>query len=93
MDGSFNFPFKFNRSWLSDPGFNLWVSKIWPDLLTSSPENDLDLLSHKLCLLKKEVKAWTKAKSSSLESDSLKLDEQIGALLSGSSFSILSKED
>ena len=62
-------------------------------MLPPTSENYLDLLSHKLYLLKKQVKDWTKEKGSILESDSLKIDEEIGVLLSGSSSGILSLKD
>ena len=58
--------------------------------LHQNPENVLDHLSHKLRLLKKDVKVWTKDKSTSHESDSQKIDKDIGDLLSDSSSGILS---
>ena len=91
--GSCNFPFKFNRSWLNDPDFILWVSKRWPQLTPLSSGNDLDLLTHKLRSLKKDVKGWIREKSSIMESKSIKLDKDISSLLSGSSSGILSHEE
>ena len=53
----------------------------------------MDLLSHKIRLLKNEVKVWTKAKVVSLESVSLKLDKEIRDLLSNTSSGILTLEE
>ena len=53
--GYFKFPYKFNRSWLTNPEFNLWVTKRWPKLNPQSSFDDMDLFSHKLRTLKKEV--------------------------------------
>ena len=91
--GSCNYPFKFNRSWLNDPDFTLWFSKRWFELNPRAFALDLDLLTHKLRTLKLEVKGWIKEKSSIMESDLIRLDREIGSLLSGSSFGILSLED
>ena len=91
--GSCNYPYKFNRSWLSDPDFNLWVAKRWPDLNPQSSLNGLDNLTHKLRTLKGEVKAWTLEKEKSMNSDSLRLDKDIESLLMGSFSGNFTHED
>ena len=53
----------------------------------------MDLLSHKLRILKKEVKDWTKDKSSFLENHSHRLDREIHSLLTSSNFGILTNEE
>ena len=90
---TFNYPFKFNRSWLIDPDFNLWVAKRWPDINPHSSLNGLDNLSHKLKTLKGEVKAWTREKEKSMNSDSLRLDKDIESLLMGSFSGNFTHED
>ena len=85
--------FKFNRSWLTDPYFNLWVAKIWSELNPQYPLNGLDNLILKLRTLKREVKAWIKEKDITMSSDSLRLDKDIETLLLGSFSGIISHED
>ena len=53
----------------------------------------MDSLSHKLRMLKSEVKAWIKNKSSVMEKDSLRLDVEIRSLLTSTTSSILSQDD
>ena len=91
--GSCNYPFKFNRSWLNDPEFNMWLSRKWSVLNPRDSTLDLDSLYHKLHSLKMEVKVWIKDKNSQMESESTYLDCAIVSLLSGSSAGILSHED
>ena len=90
---SCNFPFKFNRSWLNDPDFISWVSKRWPELTPPYSGTDLDLLTHKLRSLKKDVEGWIKEKGSFLESESHRLDMDICTILTGSAYGILSQEE
>ena len=91
--GSYNYPFKFNRSWLNDQDFVSWVTDRWSRLSPSSPGSELDHLSHKFRSLKMEVKDWIKEKGSLLESKSQRLDVDINTLLSSSSFGILSQDE
>ena len=69
------------------------VKKVWPKLLPSVVDDDMSLLSHKLRFLKSEVKSWIKQKVGDMEKESHSLDDEIGALLSSSSSSILTHED
>ena len=62
-------------------------------MIPSTFDNDLDLLSHKLRLLKKEVKSWIKEKGTIMEMEYHRMDDEIGALLTCSSLGILSHED
>ena len=62
-EGPHNYLFKFNRSWLSDSDFTQMVKRIWPVLVPSVVDDDMDLLSHKLRLLKREFKSWIKKRS------------------------------
>ena len=71
---SFNYPFKFNRSWLADLDLVLWLSKRWPIIHPPSPLNDLDCLVNKLRALKGDVKAWSMERESLMKADSVKLD-------------------
>ena len=91
--GSCNFPFKFNRSWINDLDFITWVSKRWSELNPPSSGTNLDLLTHKLCSLKKDFKGWIRAKGSFLESESHRLDMDICTILTSSAYGILSQEE
>ena len=90
---SCSYPYKFNRSWLFDPDFNLWVTKRWPELDPLPSPNYLDNLTHKLRSLKRDVKSWTQEKENSMKSDAMRLDKNIETLLSGSFLGILTQED
>ena len=92
-EGPHNYPFKFNRSWLLDPNFTQMVKRVWPNLLHSAVDDDMGLLSHKLRLLKSEVKSWIKHKVTDMEKESHSLDDEIRSLLSSSSSGILAHED
>ena len=61
-------------------------------MIPSAIDDDMDLLSQKLRLLKREVKSWIKNKGVVMEMESLRLDKEIGALLTCSSLGILSHE-
>ena len=89
----FNYPFKFNRSWLNDPAFTDWLSTRWPLLPLGDSVSDLDSLQHKLRTLKNEAKVWIKDKQAQLDNDIHKIEQAITSLLSGSSNGILSTED
>ena len=91
--GSCNYSFKFNRFWLKDQDFIPWVIDRWPRLSPSSSGTDLDILTHKLSLLKDDVKDWINIKGSSMESMSQRLDSDISILLSNSSYGILLNEE
>ena len=82
--GTYNYPFKFNQSWLTNLDFNLWVAKRWLDLNPHSSLNGLDNMTYKLRTLKGDVKAWIWEKEKSINSDSLRLDKDIETLLLGS---------
>ena len=70
------------------------VKRSWPVLIPSTMDDDMDLLSHKLRLLKREVKCRIKKKRADMEKvESLILDDEIGALLTYSSSSILPHDD
>ena len=69
------------------------VKRSWPVLMPSAVDDDMGLLSHKLGLLKSEVKSWIKQKVVDMEKDSLSLDEDISSLLSSSSSGYLTHED
>ena len=60
--------------------------------MPSVVDDDMGLLSHKLRLLKSEVKSWIKQKVADMEKESHSLDDEIGALLSSYSLGILSHE-
>ena len=76
-----------------DPDFTQMVKRVWPDLMPSAVDDDMGLLSHKLRLLKSEVKSWIKQKVADMEKESHSLDDEISALISSSSLGILSHED
>ena len=59
---SFNYPFKFNRSWLNDHDFTDWLSAKWPLLSQHDSVSVLDSLQLKLRTLKHEAKIWIKDK-------------------------------
>ena len=88
-----NYPYKFNRSWLTDPAFNLWVKNRWPKLDPHSSHNCLDSLTHKLRSLKREVKAWTWEKEHSMKSEAMRVKKDIETLLLSSFSGILTHED
>ena len=91
--GSYNYPFKFNRSWLNDPDFSSWVTNIWSILSGPSFFIDCELLTHKIRSLKLDVNRWIKDKGSILESECQQIDSDICDILSGSNFGILSLEE
>ena len=66
------------------------VKRVWPMLQSFEVDDNMRLLSHKLRMLKSEVKAWTKNKSSVMEKDSLRLDVEIKSLLTSTTLGILS---
>ena len=90
--GPFDYPFKFNRSWLDDTDFIEWFLIWWTS--NSSVDNltgieDLCLILRKL---KTATKSWTKNKSASYALASTKLDLAIESFLAGPTFGILTKE-
>ena len=90
--GSFDYPFKFNRSWLEDPNFIEWFLRWWST--TSDADNLLGIedLCHILRKLKSATKSWTKDKLASMDSASSNLKIAIESLLAGPSNGILSRE-
>ena len=62
-------------------------------MIPSAIDDDMDLLSQKLRLLKREFKSWIKNKGVVIEMESIILDDEMGALLTCSSSGILSHED
>ena len=62
-------------------------------LQSSEADDNLGSLSHKLRMLKSEVKDWIKNKSSVMEKDSLRLDVEIRSLLTSTTLGILSQDD
>ena len=91
--GSYDYPFKFNRSWINDPDFSSWVSLRWSALYPSPSNDDCELLTHKLRTLKQDVKVWIKEKGVVLDSESLRLDTDICSILSSFVYGILSQAD
>ena len=91
--GSCNYPFKFNRSWLSDPSFNAWFLQWWSSHTTSGSSMGIEAISHKLRKHKEDSKVWIKNKLASIDSDSNSLNQAIGSLLTGLSNGILSLEE
>ena len=89
-DRDHNYPFKFNQAWLLDQDFTQMVNRVWPVLQSYEADDKMGSLSHKLRMLKSEVKAWTKNKSSVMEKDSLRLDVEIRSLLTSTTLGILS---
>ena len=69
------------------------MAKRWPELNPQSPLNGLDNLTLKLLILKREVKAWTREKENSMNTDSMRLDKDIETLLWGSLSGIITHED
>ena len=69
------------------------VKRVWPGLQSYKADDNMGLLSHKLRMLKSEVKAWTKNKSSVMEKDSLRLDVEIRSLLTSTTLGIISRDD
>ena len=69
------------------------VKRIWPDLMPSAMDDDMGLLSHKLILLKSEVKSWIKQKVTDMEKESHSLDDEIRSLVPSSSSGILTHEE
>ena len=68
------------------------VKRVWPILIPYEDADNMGLLSHKLRMLKGEVKTWIKQKSAEMEKESLILDEDISSLLTSTSFGILTQE-
>ena len=68
------------------------VKRVWPILIPSEVVDNMGLLSHKLILLKGEVKTWIKQKYTEMEKESLSLDEDISSLLTSTSLGILTQE-
>ena len=89
-DRDHNYPYKFNHVWLKDHDFTQMVKKVWPLLQPANSEDDMCILSQNLRMLKKELKVWTRNKTSEIEKDSHILDLEIRALLTFSTSSILS---
>ena len=69
------------------------VKRVWPLLQPTEAGYNMGLLSHKLRMLKSEVNALTKSKSSVMEKDSLRLDVEIRSLLTSTTSGILSQDD
>ena len=90
--GPFDYPFKFNRSWLDDTDFIEWFLCWW----TSNSDADNLTGIEDLCLilrkLKSATKTWTKIKSASFASASSRLDLAIESILAGPTNGILTKE-
>ena len=61
-------------------------------MIPSEVVDNMGLLSHKLILLKGEVKTWIKQKFAEMEKESLGLDEDINSLLTSTSLGILTQE-
>ena len=60
--------------------------------MPSEDADNMGLLSHKLRMLKGEVKPWIKQKSAEMEKESLSLDEDIRSLLRSTSSGILTQD-
>ena len=86
-------PFKLNRSWLLDSDFTRMVKRVWPVLMPIIVDDDMGLLSHKLRLLKREVKSWIEQKTAEMDKESLSLDDDICSLLTSSTSGILSQDN
>ena len=87
--GPFNYPFKFNRSWLENPEFIDWFLNWWSHNSNVNNFSDIEDLCQTLRNLKSDSKCWFKEKSASLVSISHNLDQAIESILA---IGILTKE-
>ena len=68
IKGPFDYPFKFNRSWLEDNDFLDWFNKEWSSSFTAGHFVDIEDMCLTLRKLKAATKKWTKNKSDFLNS-------------------------
>ena len=87
--GPFNYPFKFNRSWLENSAFSDWFLHWWKHSSALDHSSDIEDLCITLRNLKSDAKLWMKEQSASFTQTSLRLDSDIESILS---LGILSKE-
>jgi len=84
VDFHFNrvqYPFKFNKVWLSDCEFKLAVENYWNDLGYVKEGSDRDTFLHKLSLVKRFVVNWMKKKKVEQTLELLNVESELADLL------------
>ena len=84
------YPFKFNRAWLLEEGFTNWVGEVWSSLPSSSSQDSMHSLAHKIRVLKGKANVWMKEKSMMHTQESLEVHSRIKDLLEAHPTGILS---
>ena len=90
--GSYDYPFKFNRSWLEDLDFIEWFKQGWSSSFNDDAIGDIEYLCLTLRRLKAATKKWTQDKSVRMDTESSNLEAAIESILAGPSKGILSNE-